>query len=561
MTDSKEHEAVHAVGEQDVIQSASAGGVLVAEGTGKTAELDGATTKIVHNAELYAALQESPIEQWSSSSIKLYYCIFVAFCCSCANGYDGSLLGSILAMTHFQDVFHVGSSGQDVSILTSLYSVGSIVTTPVAALISDRFGRRIGMTTGAIGIIIGAVISASSHAKAQLIVGRFILGCGIQYMTVAAPAYSIEISPPHWRGRATGFYNCGWFGGSIPAALITYGCQYINSDWSWRLPLILQCFTCLLVLASVYFIPESPRFLMSRGRYDEAVAFLTKFHGNGNPNSRLVLLEIEEIKDNLRQEEIDKASAWWDYRPFLTHVGRWRGAQAIMMGIFGQFAGNGLGYFNVAIYELLGIDSPQEQLGYQILYSVLGAIGALTAVSLTDRMPRRSVLIYGTAVIVVILAINGGLTNAIAINQAANNGTITNFGYAKGALAFYFLFQVFYSFAYTPLQGVLPAEALSTPLRAKGLALYGFMVGLFGFINQYASPIALANIKYKYIYIFVGWDVIVTIMWYVFLVESQGRTLEEMDWVYEQPNPVKASLKVDKVILQADGTVTEKIVA
>ena len=373
------------------------------------------------------------------------------------------------------------------------------------------------MTVGACGIIIGSIIAASSHVKAQLIVGRFVLGCGIQYMTVAAPAYCIEISPPHWRGRSTGFYNCGWFGGSIPAALITYGCQYINSDWSWRLPLILQCFTCLIVLGSVYFMPESPRHLMSKGRHDEAAAFLTKYHGNGNPNCRLVLLEIEEIKDNLRQEQIDKASAWWDYRPFFTHEGRWRGGQAVMMGIFGQFVGNGLGYFNVAIYELLGITSATQQLGYQILYSVLGAIGALTAVSQTDRMHRRPVLIYGTAFITILLAINAGLTNAIANDQAANNGNITNVNFARGALAFYFLFQVFYSFSYTPLQGVLPAEALSTPLRAKGLALYGFMVGLFGFINQYAGPIALKNIKYKYIYIFVGWDCIVTLLWYLFL--------------------------------------------
>ncbi|CAK7205108.1 hypothetical protein SEUCBS139899_007873 [Sporothrix eucalyptigena] len=394
------------------IQSAPIGGVLVAEGSGKTAELEGATTKQVHNAELFAALQESPIERWSSSSIKLYYCIFIAFCCSCANGYDGSLLGSILAMTQFQHVFNVGSSGHKVSVITSLYSVGSIVTTPFAAMVSDRFGRRVGMVAGAFGIIIGSIIAATSSTMAQLTVGRFVLGCGIQYMTVSAPAYSIEITPPHWRGRATGFYNCGWFGGSIPASCITYGCQFISSNYSWRTPLILQCFTCIIVLASVYFIPESPRFLMSKGRNDEAIAFLTKYHGNGNPNSRLVQLEIEEIKENLRQDAIDKASAWWDYRPFLTHVGRWRGAQAIMMGIFGQFAGNGLGYFNVAIYELIGIDSPSQQLAYQILYNVLGAIGALTAVSLTDRMPRRPVLIYGTLGITVLLAINGGLTNA-----------------------------------------------------------------------------------------------------------------------------------------------------
>lgn len=71
-------------------------------------------------------------------------------------------------------------------------------------------------------------------------------------------------------------------------------------------------------------------------------------------------------------------------------------AQVLMISIFGQFSGNGLGYFNTVIFEQLGIKSSSQQLGYNLLNSVLSAIGALTAVTLTDRMPRRSVLVLGT---------------------------------------------------------------------------------------------------------------------------------------------------------------------
>jgi hypothetical protein len=107
-----------------------------------------------------------------------------------------------------------------------------------------------------------------------------------------------------------------------------------------------------------------------------------------------------------------------------------------------------------------------------------------------------------------------------------------------------------------------------------------------GFINTFCTPIANKSIGYKYIYIFVGWDIIESILWYLFWyvsarcyfvvglvvtlqpqltcsprsVESQGRSLEELEYIYAQPNPVKASLHVDKVIVQADGTVTEKVV-
>jgi MFS family permease len=107
-----------------------------------------------------------------------------------------------------------------------------------------------------------------------------------------------------------GFYNCGWFGGSIPAAGITYATNSINSNLSWQIPLILQAFACCIVLVGVFFIPESPRYLMANGREDEAVAFLAKFHGGGNPNSKLVALEIEEMKENIKLDGIDKR--WWD---------------------------------------------------------------------------------------------------------------------------------------------------------------------------------------------------------------------------------------------------------
>lgn len=78
------------------------------------------------------------------------------------------------------------------------------MTSPLAAVISDRFGRRWAMFSGACVIIVGAVIACTASTVAQLTVARFILGAGISIMTVAAPAYVIEISPAHWRGRCTG---------------------------------------------------------------------------------------------------------------------------------------------------------------------------------------------------------------------------------------------------------------------------------------------------------------------------------------------------------------------
>ncbi|KAJ5687789.1 hypothetical protein N7536_010408 [Penicillium majusculum] len=505
-------------------------------GYGETTKRLGAKTKEVQNADLFAAIEETKIERWSKESLHLYFCIFVAFCCACANGYDGSLMGSILAMDHYQNVFKTGMDGPKVSVVTSLYTVGSIVCTPISAIISDRLGRRKCMFIGGWVIIIGAVIITSAMTLPQFVVGRFVLGVGIQIMVVSAPAYAVEISPPHWRGRAVGFYNCGWFGGSIPAAAITYVfclyyCHYI----------------CL-----VY--PQSPRWLIANGRNEEAEAFLVKYHGNGDPNARLVRLEIEEMKEGIRVDGIDKR--WWDYRPFiLTKSGRWRFAQVIMISVFGQWSGNGLGYFNATIFKAIGYESSSTQLLLNLVNSIISAVGALTAVYFTDRMRRRPVLIFGTLACAIALGINAGI-----LQEVANTGFISK-NKGKAALAFYYLFNVVFSFTYTPLQGVIPAEALETTTRSKGLALSGFMVSSISFISQFATPIGLANISTNYFWIFVGWDVVESIFWYFFCVESQGRTLEQLEWVYQQPNPVKASLNVDKIVVQEDGTVTEKIEA
>ena len=365
------------------------------------------------------------------------------------------------------------------------------------------------MVFGSIGIIVGTVIATSSFSIAQVTIGRLILGAGIQFMTVAAPAYSMEIAPPQWRGRATGFYNCGWFGGSIPAALVTFGTQYIDNNWAWRVPFLCQCFACFIVLGSLPFIPESPRWLFANGQDEKAMNFLVEYHGNGDRQSRLVQLEIEEIQDSLRQEYRDRQIAWWDYSVlYNSREARWRSSQVLMMGVFGQFTGNGLGYFNAQIFTELGVKGQAKALGYNVLTSVLSAVGAGSAVCLTDRMPRRKALTIGTFACVIVLAINGACNHVFG--QTANKSV------GQAALAFYFIFNIVYSFAYTPLQGVLPVEALDTNRRAKGLAFYGFLTGCLGFINQFCTPIANKTIGLNYIWVFVGWDTIEGILWYFF---------------------------------------------
>jgi MFS family permease len=227
---------------------------------------------------------------------------------------------------------------------------------------------------------------------------------------------------------------------------------------------------------------------MANQRDEEARSFLVRYHGGGDVNSPLVELEWVEFKEGIEIDGSDKR--WWDYSSlFNTRSARWRSLMVLLMGVFGQFSGNGLGYFNTEIYGAVGYDN-YMQFVLNLANSFTSAFGAGCGVALADKMPRRKVLVIGTAVCAVLLAINGGLSAKWA--QTPEDQKDLNVG--RGAVAAFFFFNIIYSFAYTPLQALYPVECLQTNARAKGMAMYAFVVGAISFINLYAGPIALQNI-------------------------------------------------------------------
>ncbi|KAG9049033.1 hypothetical protein FS837_011412 [Tulasnella sp. UAMH 9824] len=496
-------------------------------------------------ARFAAAKIAGKLDPWSRASFTIYACALMAFLCSMGNGYDGSLMTAINAMEYYQKQFNSGRLGSKTGIIFSIYTVGQMA----------GFGRRGGMFAGAWGIVVGVAVIASSHTRAQFIGGRFLLGFGIAIATTGAPTYILECSPPQWRGRLTSLYNTGWFGGSIPAAGITLGTSAIKSNWSWKIPLILQAVPASLVISFVWFLPESPRFLYQNGRKEEAYDFLTKYHGNGDRNNPIVQLEIDEFEEAIRLDGSDKR--WWDYSDLVkTKNARWRSLMVFLMGLFGQMSGNGLGYFNVDIYKSLGYNTHMQFI-LNLVNSLVQAVTAWVAVSLTDRMPRRKVLVTGTALCCLMLAANAGFSAKWATYGATNK----NLNVGRAGAASFFLFNSAYAFTYTPLQSLYPAECLENTARAKGVAMKIFVISCTSFINLLCTPIALQNIQWRFILVFVGWDAFETIIWYFFAVETQGRTLEELDVIFSSPNPVAASKQKSLAIVDEEHGVVRVVAA
>ena len=128
----------------------------------------------------------------------------------------------------------------------------------------------------------------------------------------------------HWK------YTLRRYGGIIPAAAITLGTQNIKSDLSWRLPLIFQCVPAMIVLCVIWFLPESPRWLLAHKRDGEARAFLIRFHGGGDPKHPIVAIEWEEFNNSIATDGADKR--WYDYSElYKTRDRLWRFLMVIMM--------------------------------------------------------------------------------------------------------------------------------------------------------------------------------------------------------------------------------------
>lgn len=188
----------------------------------------------------------------------------------------------------------------------------------------------------------GALITANAHNQGMFIGGRFLTGLGCTTASTSAKSYLAEITSPSNRGRWMGLLNSFYYVGQIIASGISIPFGRTASDYAWRAPIYLQAVFALINVAFVMFLPESPRWLYTRGRKERAVAILAKLHSRDNDvMSPLVQLEIQEIEENISLKGADKT--FWDFRAlFRTAAARYRFMLCAIVSCWGQLSGNGL---------------------------------------------------------------------------------------------------------------------------------------------------------------------------------------------------------------------------
>ncbi|KAF6826849.1 lactose permease [Colletotrichum plurivorum] len=510
----------------------------------------------VQSVALADAIAKDKPDYRSRSQFALYSMMALCVLNGVMNGYDGSVMSAINAMDPFQDRFKIGTTGDLNGAVFSIYTVGNIFGSLACGYIMDRWGRRTCMFSGANAIILGSVLQASSYQLPQFIVGRFIVGVGTPMCATSAPVFLVEMAYPTWRGLAGGLYNVlGWYIGANIAAWSCYGTNFIGNDWAWRIPYIIQLTPATIVFCVVWFLPESPRWLFSKGQTERATAILTKYHGNGNPNSALVKLEIEEIREALEAEqEINNKN--WNYKILINNrPNRYRMWLIMLVAVFSMFIGGSvISYYLPVMVEGIGITDSSRQLLINGLNTVTSFIAGIFGSFFVDKFGRRPLFLWGTLLTgLVYIPIN---VLAAKAEQAGEGNISQSQGYAFVAMIF--LYGVFWSFCWSPLQALYPAEILNNEIRAKGMGAKGFISGLASFINTYGTSVSLNRIGWKTYTIFLVLHFVHLGVMYMYCVETKDRTLEELDEIFNDPKPVKKSLQKTRVFVDSGVGVTVK---
>lgn len=318
---------------------------------------------------------------------------------------------------------------------------------------------------------------------------------------------------------------------------------------SWRIPHILQCVPAVFIASSVFLlIPESPRWLWAKGKREKARAILTKYHGNDDPNSALVALECAEIEQSIEMGKIGDADKWWNYKIlFSTRANLYRMYILFLLVVFMQFTGGAvISYFLPSMMETVGMTNSGQQLLLNALNNVFSWAAGMVGAAQVDRWGRRPLMLWG-------IFITGLVYIPINVLAGLADGNIgTGSGYAF--IGMLFLYGMTSAFCITPLQALYPAEILPTDIRAKGIAADKLVAACASFINLYLTPIALKNIGWKAYTIFLVLHVVHWFMMWRVCVETKGRSLEEIQEIFEDRHPVKRAKQYATVVVaRGDG--------
>ncbi|KAL7414336.1 general substrate transporter [Mrakia frigida] len=491
---------------------------------------------------------------------------------ACLFGYDSSYIGSTITLVGFQDDFGLTGLPASQKAATSaniiaVFQAGAFFGAMFGFPLMERFGRKIALQVATMVFIVGAILQTVASTDIALIyAGRVLVGLGVGTITAAAPVFIAEVSPPAIRGQLVGFYEIAYQVGAVVGFWINYGLkqhQDVTARKTWRIPMAVQLIPSGMLFVSLFFIRETPRFLLKQGRTDAALSSLT-FLRNLPADHPYILEEVAAIESQIEdvsllrgEEERDGKWAWfksywygiWRY---ITAKGiRNRMALGFGMMMFQNMVGtNAINYFaESTIFSAIGLSAADGSL-YTGIYGALKAVASVIFLGfLVDNVGRRPPLLVGGVVCALCMFYLGGYIQAAhpkSYAAGALPSSVVKGGQA--AVAAIFIFGMAFAASWNGLAWIICSEIY--PLKIRGFcACYTAMCQwLFQFIIARSTPPMAATLGAGMFFLFGSFCVLAVLFAWFFIPELKGLTLERMDALFGysdfEPN---AELKQEKV--------------
>ncbi|KAK4904721.1 high affinity glucose transporter [Elasticomyces elasticus] len=447
-------------------------------------------------------------------------------------GFDISSMSAIIAGPGYRCYFNQGdkpcvgpTSSTQGGIVASM-AAGSWLASLCSGFVSDSFGRKKAIMLGAIIWIIGCIIVSASQNIAMLIVGRIINGMCVGICSAQVPVYISELAPPTKRGRLVGAQQWAITWGIMIMFYISYGCSFMDGPAAFRVPWALQMIPAIILLFGMLFLPESPRWLASKDRWEECERVLVLVHGHGDPDSPWVAREFREIKEWL---EIERQSKQISYLTLFTP----RYINRTHIGLFTQIWS-----------QLTGLTGNTLLVSSSIQY-VINVVMTVPALIWIDRVGRRPTLLVGSTLMATWLFANAGVLASYGVRVPGGvdgipEAQIRVTGSAsKAVIACSYLFVASFAPTWGPVSWIYPPELFPNQLRGKAVAFTTSGNWAFNFALGYFVPPAFENITWRTYIIFGVFCVAMTIHVFFMFPETAGKPLEQVTHMFEDPSGIK----------------------
>ncbi|KAL1849106.1 hypothetical protein Daus18300_013393 [Diaporthe australafricana] len=451
-------------------------------------------------------------------------------------GFDqGVMAGIIDSQPFIHDFPQVDGDSTWQGFVTAIYAVGCFCGAFFILMFGDKLGRRKCIFLGASVMIVGVIIQIASvppnhGATAQFIIGRFITGIGNGINTSTVPTYQAECCPAHNRGKLICIEGGNVAVGSMIAYWIDYGCTYGPHAFVWRFPIAFQCVFAIIILVMMLRLPESPRWLLSHGRNEEALTVLAALADQPRHHDD-VQGQMTFIADAIRAS--GQEGGVTPIKEVFTN-GKTQHLRRMLLGAGSQFMQQ-LSGCNAVIYyfPILFKDSLDVSDNLALLLGgvnmIVYAIFAMTSFLVVERVGRRKLFFIGTV---------GQMLSMVLVFACLIPGTTSA---ATGAGVGLFTYIAFFGATWLPLPWLYPAEINPLKTRARANALSTTQNWLWNFFIVMITPVLITSIGWGTYVFFAVLNALFLPVLYFFYPETSGRSLEEIDLIFAKGYDEKIS--------------------